>query len=128
MTAAVALRLTHDGRLALDEPLGDQLAPELLRRWRGLDALPHTTPRQLLAHTAGLPNYFRDESFLARLREEPGRPWRPVEWAVARRYMSAESIVRALTDPVVEPEEVVASRQPPELVQARMARLGSNTT
>jgi hypothetical protein len=30
------------------------------------------------------------------------------EWAVARRYMSAESIVRALTDPVVEPEEVVA--------------------
>ena len=30
------------------------------------------------------------------------------EWAVAHRYMSAESIVRALTDPVVEPEEVVA--------------------
>jgi putative transposase len=30
------------------------------------------------------------------------------EWAVARRYMSAESIARALTDPVVEPEEVVA--------------------
>ena len=30
------------------------------------------------------------------------------EWAVAHRYMSAESIVRALTDPVVELEEVVA--------------------
>jgi D-alanyl-D-alanine carboxypeptidase len=79
VTAAVAVRLAHDGRLALDEPLADQLDPGLLQRWRTLDALPETTPRQLLAHTAGLPNYFRDESFLARLREEPGRPWRPVE-------------------------------------------------
>jgi putative transposase len=30
------------------------------------------------------------------------------EWAVAHRYMSAESIAKALTDPVVEPEEVMA--------------------
>ena len=30
------------------------------------------------------------------------------EWAVARRYMSTESIARALTDPVDEPEEVMA--------------------
>ena len=30
------------------------------------------------------------------------------EWAVARRYMSAESIAKALADPVDEPEEVVA--------------------
>ncbi len=30
------------------------------------------------------------------------------EWAVARRYMSAESIVKALADPIDEPEEVVA--------------------
>ncbi len=30
------------------------------------------------------------------------------EWAVARRYMSAESITKALTDPVDEPEEVTA--------------------
>jgi D-alanyl-D-alanine carboxypeptidase len=79
VTAAVTLRLAHEGRLALDDPLADQLDQELLRRWRALDALPQTTPRQLLAHTAGLPNYFRDESFLGRLREEPGRAWRPVE-------------------------------------------------
>lgn len=26
-----------------------------------------------------VPNYFREESFAARLREAPGRPWRPVE-------------------------------------------------
>ena len=30
------------------------------------------------------------------------------EWAVARRYMSAESIAKALTDPAHEPEEVIA--------------------
>jgi putative transposase len=30
------------------------------------------------------------------------------EWAVARRYMSAESIAKALVDPVDEPEEVMA--------------------
>ena len=30
------------------------------------------------------------------------------EWAVARRYMSADSLAKALTDPVNEPEEVIA--------------------
>jgi D-alanyl-D-alanine carboxypeptidase len=79
VTATVAVRLAHQGRLALDEPLASQLAPELLDRWRALDALPRTTPRQLLTHTAGLPNYFTDEAFAARLRENPDRGWRPAE-------------------------------------------------
>jgi len=30
------------------------------------------------------------------------------EWAVARRYMSAESIAKALANPVHEHEEVIA--------------------
>ncbi len=30
------------------------------------------------------------------------------EWQVVRRYMSAESIAKALADPPVEPEEVMA--------------------
>jgi D-alanyl-D-alanine carboxypeptidase len=79
VTAAVSVRLAGEGRLALDEPLSAQLAPELLDRWRALEHLPHTTPRQLLTHTSGVPNYFREESFARRLREDPGRPWRPVE-------------------------------------------------
>jgi putative transposase len=33
------------------------------------------------------------------------------EWAVARRYMSAESIAKALADPITEPEEVTAIAQ-----------------
>jgi D-alanyl-D-alanine carboxypeptidase len=79
VTAAVAVRLAREGRLALNEPLAGQLAPELLQRWRALDALPRTTPRQLLAHTSGVPNYFGEEAFMARVREEPRRAWRPVE-------------------------------------------------
>ena len=79
VTAVVAVRLADEGRLALDEPLAGQLAPELLDRWRGFDDLPGTTPRHLLAHTSGVPNYFREESFAARLREDPGREWRPVD-------------------------------------------------
>jgi len=79
VTAVVALRLSREGRLSLDEPLADQLAPELLDRWRALDALARTTPRHLLAHTSGLPDYFHDAAFAARLREEPKRAWRPVE-------------------------------------------------
>jgi len=79
VTAAVAISLAHQGRLALDKPLAGQLAPELLHRWSALDALPRTTPRQLLTHTSGLPNYFTDQAFAARLRENPGRAWRPAE-------------------------------------------------
>jgi len=30
------------------------------------------------------------------------------KWAVARRYMSADSITKALTDPATQPEEVIA--------------------
>jgi D-alanyl-D-alanine carboxypeptidase len=79
VTAAVAVKLAHRRLLALDERLSDQLAPELLDRWSALDALPRTTPRQLLAHTSGVPNYFGEETFMARVREEPGHRWRPVE-------------------------------------------------
>jgi D-alanyl-D-alanine carboxypeptidase len=79
VTAVAAVKLAHHGRLALDGQLGDQLAPELLDRWSAFPALPDTTPRQLLTHTAGLPNYFGDEAFLTRLRHDPDRVWRPVE-------------------------------------------------
>jgi putative transposase len=33
------------------------------------------------------------------------------EWAIARRYMSAESITKALADQIDEPEEVIAIAQ-----------------
>jgi D-alanyl-D-alanine carboxypeptidase len=79
VTAAVAVRLAQEGRLALDEPLAGQLDPRLLDRWHAFDALPRTTPRQLIAHTSGLPNYFGEATFLARLRDDPTRAWRSVD-------------------------------------------------
>jgi D-alanyl-D-alanine carboxypeptidase len=79
VTAAVAVRLAEDRRLALDEPLADQFDHELLDRWRVFADLPATTPRQLLAHTSGLPNYFGEPEFMARVLENPTRSWRPVE-------------------------------------------------
>ena len=80
MTATAAVRLAHDGKLALDDPLDGQLEPEFLSRWGAFEDLPRTTPRQLLAHTSGLPNYFGDEAFLARVKLEPDRVWDPAEF------------------------------------------------
>jgi D-alanyl-D-alanine carboxypeptidase len=80
LTATVAIRLTHEGKLVLDGPLDGQLDSELLERWRAFEELPRTTPRQLLAHTSGLPNYFQDEAFIARVRREPDRAWDPAEF------------------------------------------------
>lgn len=78
VTATVTVRLAQDGKLALDAPVGDQLDSELLERWRSLEQLPRTTPRQMLSHTSGLPNYFQ-EDFFARVRREPSRAWHPAE-------------------------------------------------
>jgi len=79
VTSAIAVRLDRDGLLVLDEPLDEQLGSELLERWSAFTALAATTPRQLLSHTAGLPNYFNDDAFFALLRQDPERAWDPVE-------------------------------------------------
>src|SRR4051812_35378 len=79
VTAPVVVRLAAEGRLELDVPLAAQLSAELLERWRTLEPLAGTTPRQLLTHTSGVPNYFREESFAVRLKAAPTQPWRPVE-------------------------------------------------
>src|SRR4051812_39118634 len=52
VTAPVVVRLAAEGCLELDELLGAQLPAELLERWRALEPLARTTPRQLLTHTS----------------------------------------------------------------------------
>lgn len=79
VTAAVAVRLAQQKGLALDRSLDDQLGSKLLERWRSLADLSRVTPRQLLAHTSGVPDYFHDQAFAAGVRREPSRAWHPVE-------------------------------------------------
>ena len=79
LTAVALLGLAGEGRVGLDQPLGELLPTGLLGRLSGLGDLPVITPRQLLAHTAGLYDYFHDPAFEARVAANPGRPWGPVE-------------------------------------------------
>ena len=62
-TAALVMRLVERGRLALDESIAGRLPAhyiDALHRRDGVDRSGSITPRNLLAHTSGLPDYFTD--------------------------------------------------------------------
>jgi D-alanyl-D-alanine carboxypeptidase len=63
-SGAVALQLVRDGRLGLDDTIG-QRRPDLPSAWAGV------TVRQLLDHTSGLPDYTQSEGFAGQAREDP---------------------------------------------------------
>lgn len=63
-SGAVALRLVDQGRLSLDDTIGEHL-PEQPEAWHAV------TLRQLLQHTSGLPDYSADPGFLEILRADP---------------------------------------------------------
>ncbi len=70
--AALVLQLVEQGRVVLDAPL---------QRYLPLPALyAPVTIRQLLEHTAGLPDYGALDSYNADLRADPGRPWTASEY------------------------------------------------
>ncbi len=82
VTAATVVRLHHDGRLDLDEPVARHLPAHLVDRLHVRDGVSRgdrITARMLLAHTAGLPDHLTDERFTARLAADPRRPWAPEE-------------------------------------------------
>ena len=49
--------LDSRGIVGLDEPLGDQFEPELLRRWERIPGLAAIKPRELLSHTSGIKDF-----------------------------------------------------------------------
>lgn len=66
LTAALVLTFVDDGRIALDTPLGSILPASDTRGLLvvgGHDYGPELTVRQLLQHTAGLPDYWNDGPF-----------------------------------------------------------------
>jgi len=71
--ATLALLLMEEGRLNVDDKLETYLGG---RSW--FDRLPNArdiTLRQLLNHTAGVPEYYELGDFMKRLREEPDKNW-----------------------------------------------------
>ncbi|HEY1013439.1 MAG TPA: serine hydrolase domain-containing protein [Herpetosiphonaceae bacterium] len=67
LLAALALQFVEAGRITLETPVRAILAEAA--------DLPIFTVRQLLNHTAGLPDYGALPAYAAALREHPGRAW-----------------------------------------------------
>jgi D-alanyl-D-alanine carboxypeptidase len=65
--ATAAMRLVEEGRLALDDDVRNRLP--------GVDLPVPISLRQVLNHTAGLPDYGGLASYAADLRRDPARPW-----------------------------------------------------
>ncbi len=63
-SGAVALHLVQEGRLGLDDTIG-QRRPDLPRAWAAV------TVRQLLNHTSGVPDYTRSAGFARQFRTDP---------------------------------------------------------
>ncbi len=89
-TAAAVLLLVEDGLLNLDAPISTYLEDELTKNLLVIDDHdfgPELTLRQMLNHTAGLPDYWYDppfvepktNAFLHDYVEHPHRQWTPRE-------------------------------------------------
>lgn len=63
-SGAVALQLVQQGRLGLDDTIGERL-PTLPAAWRAV------TVRQMLNHTSGLPDYTRSDGFARQAQTNP---------------------------------------------------------
>jgi class 3 adenylate cyclase len=88
--------------------LGEKLDPESLRRVmaRYFESMQAVIARRSAAaptSSASFPIARRSSASSA-----PCSPRQHDEWAVARRYMSAESIAKPLTDPAPDAEEVMS--------------------
>lgn len=75
--AAVVLQLAEEGKIGLDDKLSKWLGKE---PW--FARLPNAadlTIRSLLNHTAGVPEYFEQKAFMAAIKADPDRVWKPEE-------------------------------------------------
>jgi D-alanyl-D-alanine carboxypeptidase len=63
-SAAIALHLVQEGRLSLDDTIGQRL-PSLPKAWASV------TIRELLNHTSGIPDYTKSKPFAKQARSDP---------------------------------------------------------
>ena len=64
-SGAVALRLVQEGRLGLDDTIGQRLAGTMPAAWSTI------TVREMLRHTSGLPDYTKSEGFRKQATKDP---------------------------------------------------------
>ncbi len=82
--AVLVLQLVHEGKLALDDRIGQWLPDPLIR---SLPQGDHLTVRQLLSHTSGLADVRDSPAFEAQLQAQPTHSWTLAEilrYAVAQ--------------------------------------------
>jgi D-alanyl-D-alanine carboxypeptidase len=79
-TAASILRLSETGRLSLDTPVADLIAPKLHRvlRGGGYDT-GSITVRHLLMHAGGLADHAESPEYLSTILADPGHVWTRTE-------------------------------------------------
>jgi len=87
-TAAAILRLVEDGKLRVDQPIAGLLSPNLeqILRRGGYDP-SRITLREMLSHTAGLPDYADDPGYQTEVAAHPTERWTRLEqvtWAITR--------------------------------------------
>jgi D-alanyl-D-alanine carboxypeptidase len=74
---AVALHLVGQGRLRLDDTIGERLPGMMPPAWSAV------TVREMLGHTSGLPDYTRSDGFIEQVNKDPRgyvSPMRIIDW------------------------------------------------
>jgi len=89
VTAAEVITLVDSGAIELDASASRYLVHPLLSR--------EPTVRQLLSHTSGVPDYFKEGAFSDAIKTDPGSTW------------TAERALGFITEPLVEPGSPVTS-------------------
>ncbi|MGQ1785423.1 serine hydrolase domain-containing protein [Saccharicrinis sp. GN24d3] len=97
-TATVILQLTEEGKLKLDDTIGQYLSCEVMEGLHMLNDTDYSneiTVRHLLQHTSGLPDYFEGKTkdgspnMMEMLLVEPEKLWEPNELIVFSKHKMA---------------------------------------
>ncbi|SEN54541.1 serine hydrolase domain-containing protein [Nonomuraea pusilla] len=87
-TAAAVLKLAEQGKVGLEDRIGEYLDPGLVKRLSVIGGRSYgetITVRQLLDHTAGLYDYAADAGWMAAVQARPHRTWTSgelLDWAL----------------------------------------------
>lgn len=116
-TAVLVMQLAERGRVSLDAPVADYLAPELTRGlhcYRGVDYSGHITLRHLLGHTSGLADWLEQ-----RPRDGP---------SLIEHILAEGDAPYALADVVARVRDRLSPHFPPQDPTARRQRIRYSDT